>query len=136
MEALAGVALVGNILQFLQLSLNIVSKGKAYKRAADGNLKQHKDLQVVIADLNESLCQLEIENDDGLKELVRRCKEAGNELKDTLEEVAAKSTKGELFSSYWHALRVQWHEKKIEEQRGCFEVLRNETAVHIQMLMR
>ena len=136
MEALAGVALAGNILQFLQLSLNIVSKGKAYKRAADGSLKEHSDLRMVIVDLDQSIARLETSENEGLRTLVERCKEAGVELSNMLKKVAAGSTQGKLFSSYRQALRAQWHEKDIEHQKSRLEVLRTETSMHIQILMK
>lgn len=136
MEALAGVALAGNILQFLQLGLKILSKGNAYKRSHDGAFKEHIDIQFVVDDLDKSLSQLGSDTSDGLQELVDRCKETGKELKSMMQKVAAKRRKGGLFSSYRAALCALWHEKDIEELEKRFEALRQELALHIQILMR
>ena len=136
MEGVVAVALAGNILQFLQLALSIVSKSKAYKRSADGSLKEHKSLQIIITDLNESLARLHSDQDDGLRLLVDRCREAGTELSNTLKKVAGTTTHRQLFSSYRQALRAQWSEKAIEEQRMRFEMLRNEVAMHTQVSTR
>lgn len=136
MEALAGLALAGNILQFLQLGQSILSKRNAFKRSQDGTLKKHKDLERIIADLDTSISKLDYNEDDDLRELIQHCKEAGKDLKRMLEKVAGKSKKGELFSSYRTALLVQWHEKDIEGEHRRFEALRQQTGSHIQILTK
>lgn len=136
MEILASIALAGNILQFVQTGLSIVSKGKALKRSHDGALKEHQDLQVVINDLDQCLSRLDTNTSDSFRVLVDRCKETGAELKRMLDKVRAKKGKGHLFSSYRNALLIEWKESHIKDQQHRFECLRDEVAVHLQILMR
>lgn len=136
MEALASIALAGNILQFLELGLSVISKGIAFKRSHDGALKEHKDLRIVIEDLTTSLSQLDADGSNELKTLADHCREAGAELKQTLWKASSKSTRGELFSSYRKALLLVWNEKHLEEQKRRFECLRSEMGAHLQVSMR
>ena len=137
MEALAGIALAGNILQFIELGQSILSKSNAIKRSHDGVLQNHKDLKVIVADLEGSMSKLEYNKDDeGLGKLIERCKESGQDLKGMLEKVAGKSKKEQRFPSYRRALLAQYHEKDIEVLYKRFETLRQQIGVHIQILTR
>jgi hypothetical protein len=51
METLAAVGLAGNIVNFLDFGLKVVSKGREIHRANDGALSQNNDLEVVTRDL-------------------------------------------------------------------------------------
>ena len=136
MEAIAGIALASNILQFVQLGLSVVSKGHAFKRSSDGALKKHKDLNVIVDDLDKVLLQLEVDTDDGLAPLRERCKLVGGELKAMLRKTVAGSTKGQLFSSYRKAIVAVWNEREVRELQERLEGLREEMGVRLQMLMR
>ncbi|KAL9081543.1 MAG: hypothetical protein Q9159_007275 [Coniocarpon cinnabarinum] len=72
MEALASIVLAGNVLPFVQLGLSIATESHSFKRSHDGALKQHRDLQAVVVDLDKQLLQLDADGDDGLKELANR----------------------------------------------------------------
>lgn len=51
METLAAVSLAGNIVNFLDFGLKVVSKGREIYRASDGALSENNDLEVVTRDL-------------------------------------------------------------------------------------
>lgn len=51
METLAAVSLAGNIVNFLDFGLKIVSKGREIYHANDGALSEHNDLEAVTRDL-------------------------------------------------------------------------------------
>ncbi|ERF73759.1 hypothetical protein EPUS_09357 [Endocarpon pusillum Z07020] len=51
METLAAVSLAGNIVNFLDFGLKIVSKGREIYHAIDGAFSEHNDLEVVTRDL-------------------------------------------------------------------------------------
>ncbi|MCJ1443401.1 MAG: hypothetical protein MMC23_003899 [Stictis urceolatum] len=105
MEAVAAIALAGNILQFVQLELAVLSKGNNLKRSRDGTLKEHAELDSVISDLDARLSHLKPASDATLASLVTQCQAVGTDLRDALLKVKSKSTKG-LWSNYRTALAI------------------------------
>jgi hypothetical protein len=51
MESLAAVSLAGNVVNFLEFGLDIVSTAKEMRRTHDGALLRHNDLEVATRDL-------------------------------------------------------------------------------------
>ena len=136
MEASARLALTSNILQFIQLGLSVVSKGQAIEKFHSGGLKEQRDIQVVLDDLDNVLLQLEIDTHDGLAPLIERSKLMGGELKAMLRKTVAGCTKGQLFSSYRKAIVAVWNEREVREFEERLKGLRREIVMSLKLLIR
>ena len=133
-ETLAAVALAGNILQFLQFSLEIVSTGRSLKRSHDGALKDHKGLDHVIKDLRSQLGTLDTNKSATLQPLILQCREICNELQDALSSVKRKGTG--IWSTYRQALSIVWNKKKLEDVVKQLGLIREELLFHLQTIVR
>lgn len=51
MEVLSAISLASNIVQFLEFSLQVLSKGNKIHRSVDGTLEENLDLEIVTSDL-------------------------------------------------------------------------------------
>ena len=135
MEAAAAFALAGNVLQFVQLGLAIVSKGNNLKRSHDGTLKDHAELDTVLNSLDVRLSSLEAGNDQTLSDLINKGKSIGTELRDALLKAKLKGNGG-LWTNYRKALSIVWNKNTLEEVERRFERLRDEVAFHVLTVVR
>ena len=133
-ETLSAVALAGNILQFLQFSLEIVSTGRSLKRSHDGALKDHKGLDLVIKDLRGQLGTLDTNKFATLQPLILQCREICSELENALSSVKRKGTG--IWSTYRQALSIVWNKKKLEDVEKQLALIREELLFHLQTIMR
>lgn len=142
MEAIAAIALAGNVLHFVQVGLKILSKGNNLKRSRDGKFKEHSDIDEVLKDLDLRLANLQSSpsaqrtspDHESLQGLASRCQTAGQELRDALLTVKSKG-KG-IFSTYRMALSAVWNKSTMEEAEKNLERLRDEMQFHLQTVMQ
>jgi hypothetical protein len=114
MEALAGIALAGNALQFVGLAYRLVCLSGAVKRSHDGSIKDHSELNIVISNLDKHIQSLHATADPELQPLIAECKSVALELKAALQK--AKGSPGKhVWSSYAQALRCMWSESKLKD---------------------
>ncbi|KAB8338882.1 hypothetical protein FH972_021826 [Carpinus fangiana] len=135
MEAVAAIALTGNVLQFIGLGLKVVRIGGGIKRSSDGSMKDHEEISDVIKDLEMHILKLDACNDSLLDTLVTGCKDVATELKTGLSKV--KKTPGKnVWSSYAQALRSIWNERKLHDMENRLNRLRDEIGFHQLNIMR
>ncbi|KAL9060177.1 MAG: hypothetical protein Q9162_000791 [Coniocarpon cinnabarinum] len=135
MEPTAAIALAGSILHFIHVGFVILSKANDLKRAHDGRLEEHTELDLVISDLDARLQALYSEGNDGLIVLVTKCQEVGSELRDALLRVQRKG-RGGLWSSYRQALSIVWNKNTLDEVERRLESVRDELNFHLQTDIR
>ena len=51
MDPISALGIAGNIVQFIDLGLNVASKGKHIYRSGDGTLSEYRDLELLTSDL-------------------------------------------------------------------------------------
>lgn len=135
MEAVAGIALAGNGLQFASFAYKLVRTGGAIKRSHDGSLKEDNELGVVISNLNVHIQRLHATPDPELQPLIVECKSVALELKTTLQKVRNKPGK-KVWSSYAQALRRIWSESKLKDTECRVVRLRDQIEFHMRNIDR
>lgn len=83
MEAFAAVSLAGNIIQFLSLTCDAISKSRQIYASVSGSLKEHDDLEGLRTDLKDLSGRLQASTepvDSVLEQLWSSCSEVADEL--------------------------------------------------------
>lgn len=131
--ALASVALAGNIVQLIGVARSIISRGAELKRSHDDKLKEHKDILIVVADLDRWLSELDVDCDDTLKPTVDACKNVATRLKDVL---TGGNESHYMESHYKEAIATVRNMKQIEETEQQLTRLLDGISHHLQATMR
>jgi hypothetical protein len=117
LDPFTAIGLAGNIVQFVDFSIKIVSKASEIKQSTDGVLRENWDLEIVTkgliainARLKDSVHSPGIaltQEHHRLDDLRERCTEVAGELLDALNELKARGSKSR-WKSLRHALKSVW----------------------------
>lgn len=134
MEALAIIGIVGNILEFLDFTTELVSKSSEIYHSSTGAAKSTantettaRHLQLLATNLNKTPVGT---NDDGFDDLCKSCRDVADEILSALARVRAKN-KNSKWESIRKALRTIWSKDEIAELERRLSGLRTELNLHI-----
>jgi len=141
LDPLSALGLASNVLQFIDFTSKLFSLASEVYHSANGASKETEELEVIIKHL-QSLCEgvwqplkdpgEKYPQDNGLRELSRKCFEAGDELLQALQSLQMKGT-SKRWNSFCSALTTIWKQKDINKMRGRLESLKSELAFHFTM---
>ncbi|KAI9679715.1 MAG: hypothetical protein M1822_007321 [Bathelium mastoideum] len=138
MEAIAALGIASNIIQFVDFSLKVVSKGNHIYRSNDGSLAEHNDLELVTNDLlilqkgiEQSLTapSLNDSDEDGDKKAMKALLLASDKsAKNLLQRLNMVKAQGRFrrWKSLRQALKSIWSKKEIEELSSRLSMFRDE----------
>ena len=97
LDPLIAIGLVGNIVQFVEFGLKIVSKAREVHKSSTGTLSENVDTEHIAADLIELTTSLQATEssaagDPALEHLCAACNEVANELLTVLGKLNASGT--------------------------------------------
>ncbi|RBA15689.1 hypothetical protein FPRO05_12296 [Fusarium proliferatum] len=138
MDPLSSIGLASNILQFVEFSVKLVSKGVEIYSSTDGAPVQHADLRASLDNLRELAApfrqrkNLRLSRDPDEIRIVQTaiaCNEIAHDLEDALDGLVA--TPHSMTSSVLKALQSVWEQGKIDYMVGRLEGYRSD----LQLMM-
>jgi len=143
LDPLSAVGVVGNIVQFIDFSGNLISKSVEIYRSIDGALAEHVDTETAAKHLiflsdklrkNDARQSLSTKTgrDGKLKELCDACESVAKDLLEALDKVKVDGKgKREQWKSIRKALRSVWSKEQIQELAQRLDNLRAGLNLHV-----
>ena len=138
MEVLAAVSLAGNILQFLSVTCDAISKSRRIHASISGTLKEHDDLEGLTTDLKGLSSRLQASAapvDSVLEQLCSNCSEVADELLKALEHLTIKG-RHTRSQSLRKALKALWVKEKLKLLEQSLAGFRQELTLHVTVELR
>lgn len=139
MENLAIVSLVGNIVQFVDFTGELVGKSVELYRSSEGTLAEHADAELATNHLKLLSNKLKdastIAGDCVLKSLCESCQVTAEELLAALNKVKVNGKQGRWKSSR-KALQSVWNKEKIHALEDRLAKFREELNLHVTVELR
>jgi hypothetical protein len=152
LDPLTALSLAGNIVQFMDFSIQIVSRTKRLYGSSRETLGVYQELDLVTADLKKS-CDLipkalrsptsenESESEGTLQNLCATCHKVADELLARLDRLKVRidsGAKGErkLFQSFHSAIMPVWSKVEIEDLVSRLSSLREQIQTHVLLDLR
>jgi hypothetical protein len=157
------LSIAAAVVQFVDFSSRIISKGNEYHKSADGALVENKELEAVAANIEELSVRLHqslsskakralrknlgnssnSQNQDqplsyeeqALQTVVINCKMLAAELLDALEQLKL-SGKGSRWKSFRQAFKTIWAKEKIEAMLAKLSQARQQLVVNLLVVLR
>ena len=129
-------AWLANVLQFLDFSREILTKGKELYRSIDGNLAENSDTEKITQDFKLLSDKIKTSSeivDPVLEELCRACSSICEQLLAALAKLHAKGKLSRL-QSFGAALRTLWGKEKIRNFDARLSRYRAELLLHITVI--
>jgi len=139
METLAVVGLVGNIIQFVEFSSQLISKSVQLYQSSEGALTENMNMETAANHL--ILLNSKLENaasdtgDKALEDLCKSCSAVAVELLEALDKLKVHGGK-EKGKAIRKALRSLWSREKVQEIEKRLEYFREELNLHIVVDLR
>lgn len=159
LDPLSALSVAASIIQFVDFSSEIISKGKYLYNSSNGVLKENEQtetvtvrLQEMTRKLNESLRRSRINNPtttqvpadpelqvqhERLKEICQECSDASKELISRLGKLKVPTqTENRKWKSFRQALKSVWSKEAVDAMAKRLELLRNELDSQMLVLVR
>jgi NACalpha-BTF3-like transcription factor len=147
LDPVSALGVAGTVIQFVDFSSRLLSKGKEYYKSGDGALVQHKDITQAAASVGQlsnrlsvSLSRLEglkshTFEESALKAIVEECKVKAQELVTTLQQLQVHG-KHKVWKSLRQALKSEWKKEKIQQMHQRLTVLRESMVIHLLVIVK
>ncbi len=147
MEAIAALSLASNVIQVVDFSARIVSKGYKVYKSSDGVLVEDVDAEIITQDLSALNGKLQLsydnvgssaplsEDDRSLMKLCEKSKGLADELLSRLDRVEV-SGKHRKWKSARQALKSVTHRDELSQFLSRLNDYRSELTLHIIVSLR
>lgn len=149
LDPMSALSLAGNIVQFVDFSSKIVSKGRRIYLSANGALPKNLELEVVANDLARLAQGLSKESNDtarapnlsederALQTMSEECSKIAEELLVRLEKLKVKSdAKQRGWKSLRQALKSVWGKEELDDLSKRLSLFRDQLQFHILVSMK
>ncbi|KAI1826058.1 hypothetical protein F4861DRAFT_131988 [Xylaria intraflava] len=145
MEALAAVALAGNVAQFLEYAIILVSKTPEILRSPDRTLKEVSELESIVDDVEQSLHNISPSNlkyqngakpDKTLNELTRKCLTISNEIMTIVDSLKLKTPEAGVMQGAAIVTKSLFKMPKLKQLSESLYDLRDQVSAHLITLIR
>ncbi|KAF1961010.1 hypothetical protein CC80DRAFT_489231 [Byssothecium circinans] len=147
MEALAAVALAGNVVQFVDFTFKLFDQARSIHQSQTGTSKGTDSLESITLDLQNLSAQLSKDrlhlrirktyafhqSHKALQQLATQCHDAAAELLSALEVLKAKNPNSK-WSSFRAALASTWKRSQIDGMERTLDGYRSQIILHLQKL--
>lgn len=121
MAEVAGLAIAGNIIQFVELGIKLFTEGRQLYRSAEGASAEALELESITLALKRHAqvlhasqpAQIKVKGD--LQDIARNCEALAAELLTLLEELKVKDTESRKWDSFKIAVACVVKKKKFSE---------------------
>ena len=150
MAEMAALGLAANIIQLINFSADLISKGHEIYKSADGTLVEHLELQAITEHFQELNMQLsngrpklwprfkgapDAKTEKRLQELCASCMEVTGPLVDVLERLKADG-KHKGWNSFRQALNSIWSQEDIQSLSRRLEAFRRQIDTTLLVIIR
>ena len=145
LDPMSALSLAASIVQFVDFSSKIVSKGCHLYKSADGTLPENEQLRFMITDLRDLNRRLRhherlgclTEHEHALENLSSRCEEMGNVLLGKLATLqVANDAKFRKWKSFRQGLKMVWSKEGLDEMAATLSEYRSQLELHILLSLR
>ncbi|KAI3327824.1 hypothetical protein HD806DRAFT_335790 [Xylariaceae sp. AK1471] len=145
MEALAAVALAGNVAQFLEFSITAVSKTAELLRSADGTLKEMAEVKHIVDAVKQSFESIRAPNDmhgngvgldKTLKTLTENCLAVSDEIMAIVDGLKLKDPGAGIMQGAAKVTKSLSKKSKLKELSERLYALRDQVSAHLIILIR
>ncbi|KAH8786794.1 hypothetical protein F5882DRAFT_326431 [Hyaloscypha sp. PMI_1271] len=145
LDALSAVSLAATIVQFVDFSSKIVSKGYHLHRSAEGVLPENARLAYVIADLKDLNIKLQCHerlgcltrDEQALEDLSSQCSTLATELLGRLEKLKVEqNVKNRKWKSFRQALKIVWGKEALDQMAATLSDYRSQLELHVLLSLR
>ncbi|KAI0111200.1 hypothetical protein GGR51DRAFT_509331 [Nemania sp. FL0031] len=145
MEALAAVALAGNVAQFLEYAIILVARTPEILSSTDRALKEITELEDVIDDVQQSFQGISLSNqanengatsDKTLEDLTKRCLAISDEVMDIVKGLKLKASGDGIIQGAAMVTKSLFKMPKLKELSGRLYALRDQVSAHLIILIR
>ena len=145
MDPLTAFSLACGIVQFVDFSSKLVSKGYELSISAEGALAENLDLETVTTDLSrlaDRLSQNEeltcfTEDQQELRDLASSCQTLADQLMDKLQKLKVdKAAKYRRWKSIRQALKTVWSKKDLDEMVAKLATFRSQLELRLLVSLK
>jgi hypothetical protein len=140
MDPLSALSLAAALVQFVDFTSKIVSKGYHIYNTTDGAIPQNVALEFIVTDLQNLNARLKhhgtlscaTKDEQALEDLSASCTILANELVDRLNKLkVAGDTKHRKWKSFRQALKTVWSKEELDAMANKLSEYRNQLEFHI-----
>jgi hypothetical protein len=154
LDPLTALSVAGSLVQFIDFSTRLVSKGRQIYRAVDGALDENKEIELVAADLVKLVKKLDEQShaiqppspdapaepeplseppeELELRTICDLCKSSATELLGKLEGLKVKGNH-RLWKSFRQALKSVWTKEALDDLSNRLALLRSHLQTRIML---
>ena len=151
LDPLTAFGLAGNVVQIVDFSIKLVSKGYQIRNSLDGSLPENHDTELVAVDLKAVVEQLSStldrapreypslpfnQQDAELIDLCQECKKIGEELIARLGMLKGGESRHRQWKSIRQALKVIWEKDKVDSIARRLKLYRDQLNTRILVSLR
>lgn len=145
MDPISVLSLAGTIVQFVDFSSKLVSKGYCIYQSVSGALPDNLELEAITTDLSLLNTRLKTPKVSGcltkaeqsLENLSQECANIADELLRRLEKLKVHTdAKYRKWSSFRQALKTVWNKEGVDEMPARLERLRAQLEFHILVSLK
>jgi len=149
LDPLSALSVAGAIVQFVQFSSKLISKGHELYKSTDGASLGHAELETIAKDLQELNGRLSSpagskegrqtnwkDSGDSLTRLSEQCSVVASELIATLGKLKVEGPASRRWKSLRQALKCLLQKSEVEALAARLQYLRDEIDFHILVSMR
>lgn len=147
LEAVAAVGLATSVVQFVDFTIKLVSKGNQYYKSADGVLTENRELEAIankFSTLSQNLAKSsEIfppakqasDEENALRNVARECETVALEFVEVLNQLRVDGAHRK-WKSFRQALKTIWQKEDIQDMLHRLQLAREEMVVHLLVVIR
>jgi len=149
MEALAALGVAGTVVQFVDFSSKLISKGNEYHRSVSGALVEHTELRaiaenmaVLSAGLDKSMNTIRSTKraimspeERSLQNVVEDCRKIALEFIEVLDRFTISGT-SQRWKSFRQAFKTMWNKEKIEDTLRKLNMAREQLVINLLVVIR
>jgi hypothetical protein len=147
LDPITALSVASSVVQFVDFSTKLISKGKEYYRSADGVLTDHAEQAAVSSRLSELSRRLlnsipvsatgkkPSPSEEALWEAALECMKFANEFIGAIDELTVTGNHRK-WKSFRQALKSVWKKEGIEERLVKLDRLRQQVVIHLLVVMK
>jgi hypothetical protein len=146
LEALAALSLAASVVQFIDFSGKLISKGNEFHKS--GKLVEHTELVAVAGNLEklsealgDSLKAFRPESglsseEQALAAVAQQCQTIASEFNTTIQVLTNVEGTNKTWKSFRQAFKTVWNKDKIQEMKDKLNLAREQLVIHLLVVMR
>ena len=136
-DPFTGLALAGNIAQFIDFAWKLLSESRAIYHSTTGSSDDHIVLESIVRALQPLIANLTISNSasNELKAIATTCQEIAGKLSEALQKLQIQG-QNSRWKSFALALKTIWRKDQIANLGVEFKQVQEQLNTHLLFMMR